>query len=191
MNLKMYDTSDVLYLSIKSGRTTETAADTCNNEDIIETTVIYEVPAQLSGITGPAIEKEDLSVGRGKYFPTCVFQGMEPEVVDNIPDDINGKNWYRVQTSTESWAEDTRDGYYYLMRTSSREGFQGKRKIGYCHRSMVCPNPNCAFMSTPCENQPELILEHREDTGKKFAKSVTTMQFLMLVEPESGIFTFY
>ena len=79
------------------------------------------------------LEQDDFtSVGRGRYFPIWFFDDMEPEVVTEVPEDIDGKKFYMVKTSADKWHDATRDWHNFIMRSSSRVGFQGIRKIGFC-----------------------------------------------------------
>ena len=93
-------------------------------------------------------EHEFTSVDRGRYFPTWFFDDMEPEVVTKVPKDMGGKKFYMLKTSADKWHDATRDWHNFIMRSSSRVGFQGIRKIGFCYGTLVCPNPKCGFLST-------------------------------------------
>ena len=57
---------------------------------------------------------------------------------------MDGKKFYILKTSADKWHDATRDQQDFIMRNSSRVGFQGIRKIGFCHGSLVCPNPKFA-----------------------------------------------
>ena len=111
-------------------------------------------------------EEEGNDVGRGKYFPTYLFDEVQPEVVSSIPQDIDGKKYYLVKTTPAIWHEDTSDLHHFVMRTSTRQGFYGRRKIGFCHGSYVCKNPKCPFLSTSHEGQPNRI-NWKTQRGKK------------------------
>ena len=52
------------------------------------------------------------------------------------------------KTPVDKWHDATRDQNNFIMRNSSKVGFQEIRKIGLCHRSLVFPNPKCGFLST-------------------------------------------
>ena len=54
----------------------------------------------------------------------------------------------------------------FVIRTSTRQGFYGRRKIGFCHGSYVCKNPKCPFLSTSHEGQPNRI-NWKTQRGKK------------------------
>ena len=58
------------------------------------------------------------------------FDNIQPEIVTSIPEDIDGHEYYIVETDDHSWHEVTRDRRNFVMHTSSRQGFKGIRKIG-------------------------------------------------------------
>ena len=82
---------------------------------------------------------------------------MQPEIVTTIPEDIDRIKYYILQTDGNSWHEVTRDKRHFVMRTSSRTGFKGIRKVGYCHRSWVCPNAKHRVLSTSYQQQPNRV----------------------------------
>ena len=96
-------------------------------------------------------------IGRGNYFPTQMFEDLTPEEVPHIPKHIDGFVFYKVKTDYNNWTKKTSDLRYFNMRTSSKSGYHGYRKIGKCEGSWVCKNPNCAFKSTSHNHQPNHI----------------------------------
>ena len=96
-------------------------------------------------------------VGRGKYFPLYRFDSMIPEEIDVIPPDIDGWKFYKVPATLENWTTVTSDMRHFLMRTSSKKNYHGRRKVGICKGSLVCPNKHCGFISTSHNNQRNRI----------------------------------
>ena len=79
---------------------------------------------------------------------------------------MDGKKFYMLKTSADKWHDATRDQHNFIMRSSSRVGFQGIRKVGFCHGSLVCPNPKCCFLSTSHQSQPNRF-NWKTSRGKK------------------------
>ena len=58
-------------------------------------------------------------------FPTHIFKGMIPDVVAQIPHDIDGTKFYMVDVPEEdSFFTKYRDGRYFDLHTSRRKGFR-------------------------------------------------------------------
>ena len=74
------------------------------------------------------------------------FRGMLPDVVDQIPHDIDGTHFYLIDVPEDDnfWSK-YKDGRYFLMNTSSRKGFRGIRRIGKCRGNFICLNDSCPF----------------------------------------------
>ena len=122
-------------------------------------------------------DNESTDVGRGKYFPMYLFENIQPEIVKSIPEDIDGQKYYILETGDQSWHEVTGDRRNFGMCTSSRQGFEGIRKIGYCHGSWVCPNSKCPFLSTSHMCQPNKInWKTQRGSWDKMCQIVDTMQ---------------
>ena len=68
------------------------------------------------------------------------FEGVEIEKVDYVPNDVNGTHIYRINCLENEWIEHQKDCQWWKMHTSSRKGFQGKRKIGTCKGHFMCTN---------------------------------------------------
>ena len=94
------------------------------------------------------------NISRGKPFPTWYFENKEPEYVPNIPLDIDGTAYYQIRTTQKKWNHVTADLRHFTMTTSSREGFQGYRRIGTCEGSFVCRNECCPFVATSRNHVP-------------------------------------
>ena len=96
-------------------------------------------------------------VGRGKYFPLYRFENLQPEEVESIPEDLDGWKFYQVPANNDNWTSVTSDRRHFLMRTSSKKNYHGRRKVGICRGSLVCPNMRCSFISTSHEKQRNRI----------------------------------
>ena len=74
------------------------------------------------------------------------FARMVPEVVENIPANINGKRFYMIDLQEwDSYTKKYKDGRYFAMHTSKRKGFRGVRKVGTCKGNFECGNSACSF----------------------------------------------
>ena len=84
-----------------------------------------------------------------------LFKGMIPEVVTQIPHDINGLKWYTIDIpEDQTFFSRYRDGRYFDMNSSTRKGFRGVRRIGACRGNFICTNTDCAyFIENKKENQ--------------------------------------
>ena len=91
---------------------------------------------------------EDFKMKKGVSFPMHLYEGMEPEIVDQLPPEIDGIAWYRIKCTEKDYSSKTSDRRWLVMRTSSRVGLVGRRKIGSCQGSFICENPKCSFLST-------------------------------------------
>ena len=96
-------------------------------------------------------------IGRGKPFPTYLFATMKATEIESIPNNIDGFQLYKINTTDKDWTKVTSDRQYFDMKTSSRQNFFGTRKGGICQGSWVCPNPSCAFRDTSKSNQPNHV----------------------------------
>ena len=61
---------------------------------------------------------------------------MDPEEVDEIPTETNGKKLYKIKTTTNKFCDDTRDDRYFVMRNSSKTTFPGITKTGVLSRQL-------------------------------------------------------
>ena len=88
-------------------------------------------------------------------FDMKPYQGMVPDVVSQIPHDINGLKYYIVDVPEEEpFCTKYRDGRYFDLHSSSRKGFRGVRRVGKCRGSYMCKNTDCAyFLETKKNNQ--------------------------------------
>ena len=92
--------------------------------------------------------QEGFSLKQGTPFPMHLFSDVTPEEVDFLPPEINGLKMYKIKCTTANYSARCSDRRWFQMRTSSRVGFNGIRKIGKCAGSYVCQYNNCSFLST-------------------------------------------
>ena len=119
---------------------------------------------------------QDSSYGTDEYpemkkgigFPMYLFADKEPVEVEQIPGDIDGLAWYKMQASTQNFNQKSSDLRHFLMRTSNRVGLVGKRKTGRCQGSYSCANDKCSFLSTEGKNN---ILKFDNLRGNKVCRS--------------------
>ena len=76
------------------------------------------------------------------------FDGVETEMVDSVPWNVDGTHWYEIQCEANEWLDCCKDGRWFRMNTSGRKGFKGKRKTGVCNGSMMCENTSCTKLLT-------------------------------------------
>ena len=99
-----------------------------------------------------------------------------------IPENINGLKKYKVQVNEDDdWHKLTSDCRYFTMRSSSNKDLFGTRKIGLCHGSWVCPNPDCTFRKTSHNHQPNYI-NHPTLPGNRKIKICTICDNIMVRE---------
>jgi len=73
---------------------------------------------------------------------------MCSQKVDFIPPNIDGLKVYRVACTSKDLVKKTSDRRWFYMRTTSKSGFRGTRKVGTCLGSWSCINPECSFLKT-------------------------------------------
>ena len=88
-------------------------------------------------------------------FDMKPYRGMVPEVVQQIPHDIDGLKYYIIDVpEDEPFCTKYRDGRYFDLHSSSRKGFRGVRRVGKCRGNYICNNTNCAYyMETKKQNR--------------------------------------
>ena len=87
------------------------------------------------------------------FFPKHVFSSVEPEWVDHIPGNIDGKCMYKIRTDSRNYWKVTSDLRHFAMKTSNPRKFHGIRKTGYCQGDLFCPNSECTFVHTNSQSQ--------------------------------------
>ena len=81
-------------------------------------------------------------------FPTNLFRDVRPKKCHFLPQNIDGNKYYKVKCTVKNYAKKTSDRRWFYMRTSSRTGLHGIRKIGSCRGSWQCINTSCSFLKT-------------------------------------------
>lgn len=81
-------------------------------------------------------------------FPEHLFDDIVPIQVDDCPDDIDGNLCYKIPCNYRNWLKKSGDRRYFALVTSSKENFDGKRKVGFCEGSHQCNNPSCPYLLT-------------------------------------------
>ena len=80
------------------------------------------------------------NIARGKPFPTWYFANKIPIKADCLPMDVNGTKHFKIEATSLTWKNVTKDLRYFSMATTSHEGFFGEIRIGKCLGSYVCRN---------------------------------------------------
>ena len=115
-----------------------------------ETTGISAIPESnelvIEGERGDALIQTYLRPGT--VFPVNIFRNVEPKCVNFLPPNINGNKYYLVKCTEKDLTKKTQDRRWFYMRTSSKKGLKGIRKVGTCMGSWECRNPSCSFLST-------------------------------------------
>ena len=88
-----------------------------------------------------------------KPFPTWLYENINAQYVEQIPDLINGLKLYVVNTTLEDYSDSTADLRYFDMKTSSKAKYAGIQKGGICQGSWECPNPHCTCKALSVNNQ--------------------------------------
>ena len=103
----------------------------------------------LPNIPGP--------ISKGKFFNMAKYKDIVPEVVDQLPHELDGLKLYIMDCSDsegDSWQRKYKDGRYFQLNTSKKKDFRGQRRIGKCQGNYQCSNPKCPiFVSTVVKNQ--------------------------------------
>ena len=81
-------------------------------------------------------------------FPVHLFSRCTPKKVQFLPPNIDGLKVYRVSCTAKDIVKKTTDRRWFYMRTTSKSGFRGIRKVGTCMGSWSCQNPECSFLKT-------------------------------------------
>lgn len=111
-------------------------------------------PASMEQVSPEKSVKEiGLDEGCNDYFfPIHLFRNVEPEWVDSIPPDIDGKKFYQIRTDIQTFNAKARDMHHFKMNTSKTGTNTIKRKTGHCQGNLFCPNPQCTFLKTNKNN---------------------------------------
>ena len=101
---------------------------------------------EMDEVSLPTIPEVLPNIYKRLHFDMSPFRGMLPDVVDQIPHDIDGTHFYLIDVPEDDnfWSK-YKDGRYFLMNTSSRKGFRGIRRTGKCRGNFICLNNSCPF----------------------------------------------
>ena len=111
------------------------------NNAILETNELV-----IGGQSGDSLV--ELYLRPGTVFPTHLFDDVEPKVVNFLPPNINGNKYYHVKCDSRNFTKRTSDRRWWYMRTSSKKGLVGYRRVGTCNGSWECVNESCSYLST-------------------------------------------
>ena len=81
-------------------------------------------------------------------FPLHLFARCVPKKVTFLPENIDGLKVYRVACTAKDLVKKTSDRRWFYMRTTTKTGFRGTRKVGTCQGSWSCTNEECSFLKT-------------------------------------------
>ena len=81
-------------------------------------------------------------------FPIFLFKRVTPKKVEFLPHNIDGNVYYKVCCTIKNYAKKTTNRRWFAMRTSSKRGLKGVRKVGTCKGSWKCINGTCSFLKT-------------------------------------------
>lgn len=123
---------------------------------------------QLSTASGASSTKSEcLGMARGNgrrqrgkgmkkndEFPMELFEGLIPEQVDCLPEDIDGLKFYLIHADAHEWHEKVADRRNFKMCTCQIRSFNGARKMGWCENSFECVNKHCPFLKTSPHGTP-------------------------------------
>ena len=114
---------------------------------------------ELSTTTFSTIAQQALAQGvsRGRPFPTWIFDNKILEEVAQIPFDIDGPSYYKIDIKDHKWHQPTSDKRHFKVMMSLWDGFLGERWSAYCKGSFVYTNKECPFTRTSKLNQPNKV----------------------------------
>ena len=81
-------------------------------------------------------------------FPTFLFRNVKAKRCNFLPQNIDGNKYYKVKCSIKNYLKKTSDRRWFYLRTSSKTGLHGIRKVGTCKGSWQCVNTSCSFLKT-------------------------------------------
>ena len=126
-------------------------------------------------------EQPSEGLRKGDGFPEWMFFDKTPQTVQTTPDDIDGQQWYVMNATKETCNDLCTDRRYFEMRTTSRRGFHGKRKVGWCQGSSICVNDRCNFRLT--NRTGEANRNHWTKKRETQEKQCSTCGFMASREP--------
>ena len=122
---------------------------TLDEPEILNQDFTQDVSADVNTTGESSISQDEYQeLGKGVAFPMHLFDGIDPVEVDKIPPKIDGLVRYQIKCTLKDYTQKTSDLRWFILRTSSRVGLVGKRKIGSCQGSYICENKKCSYLST-------------------------------------------
>ena len=96
------------------------------------------------------LTQEKLKAKRTK-FPDQLFIDIEHQVVDELPDDVDGTCKFHILITPKESVKKQGDMRHFDMKVSKRKGFSGRRRVGWCTGSLLCTNDQCPFFKASTE----------------------------------------
>ena len=81
-------------------------------------------------------------------FPTFLFKNVKAKKYNFLPPNIDGNKYYKVKCTVKNYSKKTCDRRWFTLKASSKTGFNGVRKVGFCKGSWQCVNTSCSFLQT-------------------------------------------
>lgn len=147
---------EIDYITIESS-SDEEAMDISENDNLLEraTGLVQQIRNQMTSESPPLPNIKSPVISKGKYFNMSQFQNLIPEVVEKLPQDINGTKLYLIdckEAEGYDWQKTYRDGRFFTLNTSRRKGFRGSRRIGKCNGNFECKNEECPMIKNGIPN---------------------------------------
>ena len=132
----------------------------------------------------PEIEKAVLEryLRPSTIFPVHLYGPCIPKKVHFLPANIDGLKVYRVACTPKDFLTKTSDRRWFYIRTSTKSGFRGLRKVGTCLGSWSCLNDECSFLKT---EKAKNTTHFENRCGGRFATVVDNLQHALIVEQEN------
>ena len=113
-------------------------------------------------------------------FPVHLYGPCIPKKVHFLPSNIDGLKFHHVACTPKNFLTKTSDRRWFYMRTSTKSGFRGLRKVGTCLGSWSCLNDECSFLKT---EKAKNTTHFENRCGQKVCYSCG--QFALIVEQEN------
>ena len=78
-------------------------------------------------------------------FPTSLFVNIPPELVKNLPQNIDCMKIYKIKCLPREWVQNSQNLSYFKMHSSKRKELTGTRKVRRFIRNPYCPYDGCPF----------------------------------------------
>ena len=106
---------------------------------------VYSEPHFDFGEIEEQQEDMDEQKRRRQKFPDHLFSDIEPEIVDELPTDLNGQQMFKIMCTQKQSLEKQTDKRHFVMKVSKRKGFSRRRRIGWCSGTLKCLNKDCPY----------------------------------------------